>query len=332
MHKKELNLKIKINLQEVDDIIRKYVPSGMGTHNTTKMDESMLKTLYCYKKLKNTDRICKSKGTLGGGNHFIELNKDSKENIYLVIHSGSRNFGKQVAEIYQDIAIEECCGHKELEKKQKEIIEKLKKEGEEKKISEQLTKIKKEFYDTHSFRGNKDLCYLTGESRKQYLHDMQLCQAYATINRKSIANIILYQLLKTSINDYDFFETIHNYINLKDNIIRKGSISARLDEKCIIPMNMRDGSLICIGKGNPDWNYSAPHGAGRIMSRNKAKELIQMKEYEESMKDVWSTSVCLSTLDESPMAYKPMEEIVKNIKDTVDIIDIIIPIYNFKAN
>ncbi|KRQ86433.1 RNA-splicing ligase RtcB [Caloramator mitchellensis] len=322
--------KIEINLAELDEIINKYIPSGQNVHEGRMVKFSELQELHCYRELKDTKRIERSIGTLGGGNHFIELDRDEEGRMYLVIHTGSRNLGKQAAEYYQNIAIDLCSGKGDYYEKREIIIKNYKEQGKKHLIQKVLKELKEQ-YDALEPKYKKDLCFLSGDFREKYLHDMDICQRYATLNRKTIANIILNRLFKKSIDEFEHFETIHNYINFKDNIIRKGSISAYKGEKVIIPMNMRDGSLICIGKGNPDWNYSAPHGAGRIMSRNKAKELLSMNDFKESMKGIYTTSVSENTLDEAPMAYKPMEEIVNNIKDTVEIVKIIKPIYNFKA-
>lgn len=287
---------IKIDLAKLDRIISKKIPSGRKVHESRKHRYDKLQDLYVFRELRDTRRMERSIGSLGGGNHFIEVGVDSKENKYLVIHSGSRNLGNQVAKIYQNKAIALCN------------------KGRNK-------------YEAYP----RDLCYLTGEERDKYLHDMRICQEYASFNREVMANTILETLFDKNLKDFSYFETIHNYINFKDNIIRKGAISAYEDEKVLIPINMRDGSILAIGKGNKEWNYSAPHGAGRVLSRTAAKEVLEFKDFKETMKDIYSTSVHKNTLDESPSAYKPMEEILDRIGDTVDVIDIIKPIYNFKA-
>ena len=321
---------VDIDLPQLDDIINKRIPSGRSVHEGRKHRFDRLNELHCYRDLKGTRRIERSIGTLGGGNHFIELGVDKDGDKYLIIHSGSRNLGKQVAEIYQKLAVDLCSGKGEYFIKRDEIIARYKSEGRRKEIKNVLDKLKKE-YAGHKPKYPKDLCYLTGEYREKYLHDMKICQEYADLNRKVMADIILESLFKKELSDFDYFQTVHNYINFKDNIIRKGAISAYEGEKVLIPINMRDGSIIAVGKGNPDWNYSAPHGAGRLMSRTVAKENVALEEFKESMKGIYSTSVNQSTLDEAPSAYKPMEEILENIKDTVDVIDIIKPIYNYKA-
>ncbi|MBU5424945.1 RtcB family protein [Tissierella pigra] len=321
---------IDIDLPKLDDIIHKRVPSGKSTHNERRFKFDKLNNLYCFRDLKDTKRIERSIGTLGGGNHFIEIAVDSKNSKYLVIHSGSRNLGKQVAEIYQRLAIDLCSGKEDYFIKRDEIITGYKAEGKRKEIKKVLEELKKE-YDNLQPSYPKALCYLTGEYREKYLHDMKICQEYASLNREMMADIILQSLFEKGLHEFTYFETIHNYINFKDNIIRKGAISAYEGEKVLIPINMRDGSIIAIGKGNPEWNYSAPHGAGRLMSRNVAKESVNLDDFKKSMEGIYSTSVNEYTLDESPFAYKPIEEILNNIGETVEIVDIIKPIYNFKA-
>ena len=319
---------IDIDFEKLDKIIHKYIPSGRNAHEgkITKFDK--LQDLYCYRELKDSKRIEKSIGTLGGGNHFIEIDKDNFGNKYLIIHTGSRNLGKQVAEYYQNLAIEIMQGKDELYKMQEQLIKDYKQQGRKKEIQSAIKELHRKF-NPNPLKIPKELCYLTDEYREKYLHDMKICQEYAILNRKVISDIILEKMNWKSLDE---FESIHNYLDFKTNIIRKGSISAQKDELLIIPINMRDGCIIGKGKGNEDWNYSAPHGAGRLMSRSKAKEIINLSEFEESMKGIYTTSVNQSTIDESPMVYKSMNEIIENIKDTVDILKIIKPIYNFKAN
>lgn len=310
----------EIDFNKLDNIIRKYIPSSFDKrsveHEYCKYIN--LKDLKCFSSI-DISKAKLSIGTLGGGNHFIEMNKDKIGNIYLVVHSGSRHLGKQVAKFYQNLAYRVL---KNTKTEKDIIIEKLKKEGREKEIQTELKKIVIP-------KIRKGLAYLQGKEFWDYINDIKIVQKFATLNRKAIINEIV---TKMGFTIEEQFTTVHNYIDTETMILRKGAISAKLNEKVLIPMNMRDGSLICIGKGNEDWNYSAPHGAGRIMSRSKAKEMVSIDEYKESMKGVWSTSVCESTIDESPMAYKPMDEIIRNVKDTVDIIDVIKPLYNFKAN
>lgn len=316
-----------IDFERLDDVIRKYIPSGRNTHEARKINFSKLQDLYCYKELKDTKRIENSIGTLGGGNHFIEVDTDELGYKYLIIHSGSRNLGKQVADYYQNLAVEIMQGKDKLLELQDKLIAEYKADGRQNEIQRAIKELHKKFSPT-PLNIPKELCYLTGEYREKYLHDMKICQEYATENRKTMADIIV-DKMRFSV-DYQF-ETIHNYIEHDTNMVRKGAISAKEDEVLLIPINMRDGCIIGYGKGNDDWNQSAPHGAGRIMSRSKAKELINLSEYEESMNGIFTTSVSRCTIDEAPMAYKPLEEIVNNIKDTVEIVDILKPVYNFKA-
>lgn len=309
-----------IDFKLLDETIRKYIPSGQNIRNTThsKIKETNIDRLKCLKYI-NYDRAVKSIGTLGGGNHFIEIDKDNNNNLYLVIHSGSRYLGKQVAEYYQELGYKKLTDNKIVKE---HLIKKLKHEGRQKDIQKELQKIP-------NIKINKQLAYVENEDLNNYLHDMKITQEYAKINRMVIAEEIL-KHMELTINSS--FTTIHNYIDIENKILRKGAISAQKDEKVIIPINMRDGSIIAIGKSNEDWNCSAPHGAGRLISRTKAKELITLQEFQKEMNDIWTTSVNNNTIDECPMVYKPMDEIVNNIKDTVDIVDIIKPIYNFKAS
>lgn len=312
----------EIDFKKLDEIIRKYIPSGMNIRDkaidSSEIRKIGLQKLKCINNI-NMDRAEKSLGSTGGGNHFVEIDIDEEQNLYLVIHSGSRYLGKQVAEYYQKIATNDLT-HNTKEKIA--LIEKLKNEDREKEIEYALKVFDKPKIPSH-------LAYLEGIHLKNYLYDVGIIQKYAHINRKTIANEIITRMGLTIEEE---FTTCHNYIDLDNMILRKGAISAQKGEKLIIPINMRDGSIIGIGKGNPDWNYSAPHGAGRIMSRSKAKELVSLEEFKKSMSGVWTTSVCQSTIDESPMVYKPIEEIIENIKDTVTVEKIIKPIYNFKAN
>lgn len=320
---------IDLDLKELDEVIRESVPSGMNVHEERKVKFDKLQDLKCYRELRDTLRIERSIGTLGGGNHFIEIDVDEDNNKYLVIHTGSRNLGKQVAEIYQNKAIEHCSYKKEATKEIEECIKTYKEQGRANEINDELKKIREKYYDKYKLP--KDLCYLEGELREDYLHDMEICQQFATINRETIAGEIIARMgLMLCVEDY--FHTRHNYISFEDNIVRKGAISAKKGEKVLIPINMKDGCIIAIGKGNNDWNQSAPHGAGRIMSRMKAKEIFNLEQFKESMEGIYTTSVNESTLDEAPMVYKPMQEIIDNIKDTVEIEKIIKPIYNFKAS
>lgn len=317
-----------IDLQKIDSVIKNYVPCGKNVHEERITRFPKLQELNCYRELKDTKRIERSIGTLGSGNHFIEIDVDEYKNKYLVIHTGSRNLGKQVAEYYQSLAIELLQGKNELYKKQQEIIDTYKAEGRKSEIQSAIKELHRN-YKPGTLNIPKELCYLEGEYRDKYLHDMLICQEYASLNRMYIANIIL-EKMGIRFTGYSF-ETIHNYIDMDSNIVRKGAISARKNELLLIPINMRDGCILGVGKGNEDWNFSAPHGAGRLMSRAKAKENLSVLQFKETMSGIYSTTVGVDTLDEAPMAYKPIESIVDNIKDTVEIKQILKPIYNFKA-
>lgn len=291
--------------------------------------KQLVTQLYCYRELKDSGRIHKSIGSLGGGNHFIELDKDNEGNVYLVIHTGSRNLGKQVAEIYQARAIKHLTeGADEFEESIRRTIEEYKASGRRTELQSVIARMRKEQKGAAPSLP-AELCYVEGEAREQYLHDMRLCQQWAVLNRKLISLLLMRYFPEAEV--IDEFESIHNYIS-DNNIIRKGAISAAEGEKCIIPLNMRDGSLLCTGKENTDWNCSAPHGAGRILSRTQAYESITMEDFEASMQGIYSESVNDFTRDESPMVYKPASEIIANIGDTVNIDTIIRPIFNFKAS
>ena len=309
--------KIDLDLKEVDRIINERIPSGFSIHEKPVTYFDMLNQLHC-KDAIDIDFANRSIGSLGGGNHFIEVDVDSKGNSYLVIHSGSRNLGVKVCNHYQEKAV------KKLKTTRfSDIIKQLKEEGRENEIQQTIKRER-----AKAEKVTKDLAYLEGEDLKEYLHDMQICQKYASLNRNTMAAIICEALC---VGVHGQFETIHNYIDLPHKILRKGAVSAMNGELLIIPMNMRDGSLICRGKGNLDWLYSAPHGAGRLMSRKKAKETIDIDDFKQSMDGIYTTSVCDETKDEAPMVYKPMQEIMDCIEPTAKIIDVIKPIYNFKA-
>ena len=284
----------EIDFERLDNIIRSNVPYGYQKRTVPHkfMNDFDLTELRCYFKLEAASEGSFTLGTLGGGNHFIEVNQTSNGDLILVVHSGSRRIGADVCEYYQNQAL-------------------------------------KEFKRFHNMASNKDLIYCEGRLFDDYLHDMQIMQDYAVLNRKAIVESILTEY---GMDYSDSFTTIHNYIDLDKMILRKGAVSSKKNETLIIPMNMRDGSLICKGKGNPDWNYSAPHGAGRLLKRSRAKQELSLDEYMDTMKGIFSTSVNQSTIDESPMAYKPIETILNNVDDTVKIIDIVKPVYNFKAS
>lgn len=318
--------KVDINFDKLDSVIRENIPSGLNVHENAPEKFTLFMELNCYSHLKNMSWLENSMRTLGGGNHFIEIDKDDEDNKYLIVHTGSRNLGKQVADYYQSLAIDRINGNKaELEQKVKDLIADLKEQHRETEISGAIKSLRDNFYQPGKMPN--ELCYLTGKDREDYLHDMRLCQIFAHQNRYHIAAEICMKMGW----ELNYFETIHNYIDMETNIIRKGAISTKLGERVLIPINMRDGCIIGIGKGNEDWNCSAPHGAGRVMSRIEAKKIVSMDDYKQSMNGIYTTSVSEDTLDECPMAYKPMEEILKNIKPTVSVEKIIKSIYNFKA-
>lgn len=313
---------VDIDLAKFDEVVHQYIPSGHNIHNTPIQEFVQLSELKCLPAIDVHKANC-AIGSLGGGNHFIEVNEDDDGCKYLVIHSGSRNLGVRVCQYYQKMA-ESLCSRGFADRN--EIIQHLKAEGRANEIQTELSKIK-------PISVPNGLAYITGEVQEHYFHDMQIVQMYAQMNRETMAYIILAKLgLKISMAIHPF-HTVHNYIDFSTSgiILRKGAVRANQGEHLIIPMNMRDGSLICVGKGNPDWNYSAPHGAGRLMSRKKAKETLSVEQFAEEMNQVYSSSVCEATLDEAPMAYKPMRAIIDAIQDTVEVKKIIRPIYNFKA-
>lgn len=316
---------VNIDLEKFDEAAH-FIPCGKNVWEG-RQERFDLMSLRCYRNLKDTKRLERSLGTLGGGNHFIEIDADEDGNKYLIIHSGSRNLGTQVARFYQGIAVGLNIGKEEYFKKRDEIIRTYKEEGRRSEIQATLEQLAKE-WETKEPTMPSELCYLYGSFMEDYLHDINICQQFAKRNREKMAEILLE---KNGLTAYDAFQTIHNYIDVDEMILRKGSVSAKAGEKLLIPINMRDGSLICVGKGNADWNNSAPHGAGRLMSRSAAFERLTMEEYRAQMAGIYTTCVNTATLDESPMAYKNMSEIVENIEPTAEIIACIKPIYNFKA-
>ncbi len=316
--------KDEIDLQRVDEAAH-YIPSGKNTWEG-RQEAFDLQSLICYRELKDSKRLERSLGTLGGGNHFIEIDRAADGTQYLVIHSGSRNLGKQVAEIYQRLAVELHSGKEEYFKQKEEIIRTYKEQGRRKEIQAALKAIE---WTAKEKTIPDDLCYLYGSYLDDYLHDVEICQRFARRNREKMAEILME---RTGLAGTDGFHTIHNYIDTEEMILRKGAIAAHKGEKVLIPINMRDGSVLAIGKGNPDWNYSAPHGAGRLMSRSAARERLNMEEYQKTMAGIYTTSINEATLDEAPMAYKSLEDIIDVIRESVDIIDIMKPIYNFKAS
>ena len=312
-----------INYRTLDEFIHKNIPSG----------KTCRKTLHAYtEKIDLTQLRCKdhidiqhallSIGTLGGGNHFIEMDKDDEDNKYIVIHSGSRRLGKEVADYYQKEAYNKLC--EKIDKQVEDTIAYLKENNRESEISETIKEIRE-----NAVNLPVSMAYVEGEFFDDYIHDMKIVQQFAVLNRKAMIDVIVEGLGYTVV---DGFTCIHNYIDTDNMILRKGSVSAQKGERILIPINMRDGSLICIGKGNPDWNFSAPHGAGRLLSRMTAMEQLTLEEFKNEMEGVYSTCISNKTLDESPMAYKNMDEIVANIQPTAEIVKQIKPVYNFKAN
>jgi len=276
-----------VDFEQLDKCIRKHIPSGFEVHKH-KNDEFAIRDLKCYSNLKNVKHLECSLGTLGGGNHFIEIDKDTDGNLWLLVHSGSRNLGFQAAEIYQQKAFK--------------ILQ-------SKKIS-------------------KDLAYVEGQDFDDYLNDMKFFQKWATRNREVMIEKIMIGMRWSALEK---IETVHNYVDLDHMVLRKGAVSAQKDEMLLIPINMRDGVLLCKGKGNPDWNYSAPHGAGRVLSRRQAFKQLSLEEFEKTMQGIYTTTLNKGTLDEAPMAYKPIEEILKYVGDSVEVVNTMKPIYNFKA-
>lgn len=336
---------IELNLEEIDNAIKVGIPAGFNVHEELEIDDELqdlyndIESLKCFKEISYNKQIRNGVGTLGGGNHFIEIDVDDDNNKYLVIHSGSRNLGAQVAKVYQDIAVNYCHGGKLTLEERNNLIERLRFEGREQEIQFELKKGK----EPRDGKVENDLCYLEGIDKQNYLNDIRVCYRYSHMSRQRMALVILNSIFKNRVkiindkfyidgNVLESFETLHNYIDLENGFIRKGAVSAKRDEILIIPINMRDGSLICVGKGNGDWNNSAPHGAGRLMSRAEAKKRIALEEYQNSMNGIYTTTANITTLDEAPQAYKPIEEIKEMITDTVDIIKQIKPIYNFKAS
>ena len=317
--------KEEIDLARFDEAAH-YVPSGRNLWDG-RQEKFDLLGLRCYRALKDTKRIARSLGTLGGGNHFIEIDRSADGTNYLVIHTGSRNLGKQVAEYYQNIAIDLSHGKDELFRARDELIRRYKAEGRRGELQEALKDLNRAF-QAKAAEIPADLAFLFGSYLADYLHDIEICQDFARRNREVLARILLEQ---TGLTASDAFHTIHNYIDTEERILRKGAIAAHAGERVLIPINMRDGSILAVGRGEPDWNYSAPHGAGRLMSRTAAKENLSMDEFRETMANVYTTAVNENTLDEAPMAYKSLADIIDVIEDSVDVIEVLKPIYNFKA-
>ena len=317
---------IDIDFEKVDEAAH-YIPSGMDVWDG-RQERFDLTKLKCYRYLRDSRRLERSLGTLGGGNHFIEIDETSDGCKYLIVHSGSRNLGKQVAQYYQRLATNLDRGYDTYLKERDEIIRTYKEQGRKSEIQTALKELHWQVYESETSMPD-DLCYVSGKYLEEYLYDVEICQNFAKRNRELMAEIILERIGMTSL---EAFHTIHNYIDVDEMILRKGAIAAHNGEKVLIPINMRDGSVLAVGKGNPEWNYSAPHGAGRLMSRTAAKNNLSLDEYKEMMRGVYSTSINESTLDEAPMAYKRLEDIIDVIKESVDIIEVMKPIYNFKAS
>ena len=315
-----------LDFEKIDEAAH-FIPSGMNVWEG-RQERFDLTALRCFRSLKDTRRLERSLGTLGGGNHFIEIDRASDGTYYLVIHSGSRNLGKQVAEIYQQLAIDLHKGKEDYFRQRDEIIQTYKAEGRRKEIQNTLKKLEKQYRDKEP-AVPEDLCWLYGGFLEDYLHDVAICQEFARRSREKMAEILL---ARTGMTGSDAFHTVHNYIDVDEMILRKGAIAAHKGEKVLIPINMRDGSVLAVGRGNPEWNFSAPHGAGRVMSRKKAFEDLSLEEYAQTMAGIYTTSVNEKTLDEAPMAYKRLEDIIGVIEESVDVIDIIRPVYNFKAS
>lgn len=330
--------KVDIDFEKLDRVIRRQIPSGMtvngrdvvGDHRDYVANDCDPKSCLAEFTLKEYDYFDKSLMSLGGGNHFCEIDVDKDGNKYLIIHCGSRNFGKKVCDYWQNVAVAEMATNElGLTKKEaiKQKITELKAVGKFSEIKAAIDAISKQYEEAES-KQDKDLAYLESYSRDGYIHDMKIAQRWASLNRRKIGERICKEMGWTMTN---VFETVHNYLG-DDNIIRKSAISAKKGERVLIPLNMRDGSIIAIGKGNEDWNNSAPHGAGRLMSRAKARETIDLAAYEKSMEGIFTTSVSKDTIDEAPFAYKSSKKIIEQIADTVDVVEVIKPVYNFKAS
>ncbi len=321
---------VRLNEQDIDlaavDEACHFIPSGLNVWETP-VEAFCLTDLLCYPQLLEKERLACSLGTLGGGNHFIEIDRAADGAFYLIVHSGSRNLGKQTAGCYQRLAIDQQRGMDDLDGQRKALVLSLREQQRYDEIQPALAALKKAYKEKKP-DVPEEMCWLTGEHLKAYLHDVEICQRFARRSRKLMAEIILQ---RAHLSSADAFHTVHNYIDTEEMILRKGAIAAHRGEKVLIPINMRDGSVLAVGKGNPEWNQSAPHGAGRLMSRSRAKQTLSLETYRAAMAGIYSTSVNENTLDEAPMAYKSLSDIIDVIRDTVDIIDVMKPVYNFKA-
>lgn len=317
--------KIEIDFARVDEAAH-FIPSGMDVWKG-RLERFDLTELRCYRELEHAKRLERSLGTLGGGNHFIEVDAAADGTKYLVIHSGSRNLGKQVAEFYQQRAIDLSAGKADYFEKREEIIRTYKEQGRRTEIQPALLALKQAWEEKMPALP-EDLCYLYGTYLQDYLHDVEICQRFAKRSRELMAEVLLQ---RTGMTALSAFHTIHNYIDTDEMILRKGAIAAHAGELVLIPINMRDGSVLARGRGNPEWNYSAPHGAGRLMSRTRARATLDLESYQKAMEGIYSTSVNEATLDEAPMAYKSLADILDVVRESVDVLEILKPIYNFKA-
>ena len=320
---------VRLAEREIDmeklDAAAHFIPSGMNVWEG-RQEPFDLTALRCFRELKDTKRLERSLGTLGGGNHFIEVDAAADGTKYLVVHSGSRNLGKQVAEHYQRLAIDLNKGKAEYFARRDALIAEYKAAGRKSEIQKALKAL---HWSSRESTIPEDLCFVYGQYLEDYLFDVEICQRFARRNREKMAEILL---TRSGLTAVEAFHTIHNYIDTREMILRKGAIAAHAGEKVLIPINMRDGSVLAVGRGNPEWNYSAPHGAGRIMSRGEARKILDLDEYRREMAGVYTTSVNEHTLDEAPMAYKSLGDIIDVIRETVDVIEVLKPIYNFKAN
>ena len=319
---------VEMDLPRLDEAAH-FIPSG---HNVWegRAERFDITRLRCYRHLKDARRLERSLGTLGGGNHFMEVDVSEEGEAYLVIHSGSRNLGKQVAEHYQSLAVDLNIGKEEYFRRREEIIRTYKEEGRRSDIQAALRAMEATFKAVEP-TVPAELCHLYGKFLEDYLHDVEICQAFARRNRERMAEILMERGGLVPHPERAAFHTVHNYIDTEERILRKGAIAAHKGETVLIPLNMRDGSILAVGRGNPDWNFSAPHGAGRLISRGRAREELDMETYRTAMAGIYTTSVCEGTLDEAPMAYKSAADILDVIAETVDIVEVLKPIYNFKA-
>lgn len=319
---------VKLTERDIDlahfDEAAHFIPSGRDIWEG-RQERFDLEALRCFRSLKDTRRLVRSLGTLGGGNHFIELERGEGGDIYLIIHSGSRNLGKQVAELYQKLAVELNQGRDEYFRRRDALIAEYKATGRRAQIQSALKELE---WADKPLTLPAELCFLFGRYLDDYLHDVDICQRFAQRNRELMARILLE---RAGLTAADAFHTVHNYIDVGERILRKGAIAAHEGERVLIPINMRDGSILAVGRGNPEWNFSAPHGAGRVLSRMAARETLSMEDYQAAMRGIYTTCVCPETLDESPMAYKSLPDILDAVRDSVDVIELLRPIYNFKA-